>query len=230
MRHPIRVKKYVLAGVITFLVFTLGLALGTIIEYERYSWFKQETQTQGANLESLQFLYLYLSHLEATNASCSVLYTTLEKSIFDLGETLDKLARFQKESWDKEDYSLIKRRYIIDNFNYWFLAKKVKQLCEKDMVNILYFFSETKCDICPSQGILLTHFKKKFGDKLLVFPIDIDLETREPLVRVIKSQYNITRYPSTIVEDTKFEGVMDMETLGKTICTAFKQPPEECKE
>lgn len=218
-----------MVGGITFLVFFLGLTLGTILEYERYSWLKHENELQGANLESLQFLYLYLAHLETSNVSCSVLHTTLDKSINDLGETLDKLVQYRKDSFDKKEYDIIKRRYIIDNFNYWFMAKRVKQLCEQDVVTILYFFSDTTCSICPDQGIVLTHFKKKLGDQVLVFPIDVDLENTEPLIRVIKSQYNVTKYPTIVVEDKKFEGVVPVERLGEIICKEFKHEPEECR-
>jgi thiol-disulfide isomerase/thioredoxin len=91
-------------------------------------------------------------------------------------------------------------------------------LCDDNVVNILYFFSRDQCDICPSQGQILTYFKKKLQDKLLVFPINVDFEEDEDFIKIIRIRYNVTVMPTLVVNDQKYEGVVSRDELSKIIC------------
>lgn len=129
----------------------------------------------------------------------------------------------------KNEFEKIQRRYIIDNLNYWFLTQKTKEVCNLNTVIVLYFYKDKDCQECTTQGIRLTYFKKLFEKRLLVFPLDMELKT-EPMLDILKSKYNITILPTTIIENKKFEGVISQEELKKVICSGFNTPQEECKE
>lgn len=223
VERKISTEKYFIAGIITFLVFSLGFALGIILDNVRLRWAERINKEKEIDYASLQLQYLYLSTLKETNESCFVLHTALEKAISELGESLEKFQLYMKESkLNKEEYSIIGRKYLLDNLKYWLFARKSKQECDMDIVNILYFYSQEHCDICPNQGVILTYFKKKFGEKLLVFPIDVDFEGIEPMITLLRSRYNVTSYPTIIVEDVKYEGIVPKEKLDKIICNLFK--------
>jgi hypothetical protein len=61
-----------------------------------------------------------------------------------------------------------------------------------------------------------------YQEKLLVFPINLDMESQEASLGILKSIYNITMLPSITVEDKKYEGVVSKEELGKIICDNFE--------
>jgi len=152
-----------------------------------------------------------------------VLQAALEKSIVDLGASLDKIQSYKKQSQiNQQDYDLIERSYLIDNLKYWLLASETKKQCGEDYVTILYFFSEKNCPSCPDQGVILTYYKKMYEEKLLVFPINLDMESEEASLGILKNIYNITKLPSITVEDKKYEGVVSKDDLGKIICSNFK--------
>ncbi len=218
--------RYFIAAVIALLIFSLGLSLGMIIDNERFKWIITQNEKQEIDYRSLQFQYLYInSVLGDDNETCAVLQIQLEDTLSDLGYSLDKLLNFQKESnLNKEEYDLLHRRYIIDNLEYWLFAKKTKDLCNTDLVTVLYFFSGTECDICPDQGVILTYFKRKYEEKLLIFPIDVDLEEDEPIIKILKRRYKVYNYPTIIVEDSKFEGVVQKSDLAEIICDNFNDP------
>ena len=73
-----------------------------------------------------------------------------------------------------------------------------------------------------------TYFKNKFGDKLLIFPIDVDYEENEPVITILEKQYKITKTPTLVIEDKKYEGIINEEELKKIICTSFKHEDEIC--
>ena len=97
------------------------------------------------------------------------------------------------------------------------------------MVSVLYFYSLKDCTVCPDQGVILTYFKKIFDERLLVFPINVDLEKEEPFIKIMRSRYNITSYPSIVIQEKKHEGVVQKTDLSRLICGAFKTAPLECE-
>jgi hypothetical protein len=55
-------------------------------------------------------------------------------------------------------------------------------------------------------------------DKLLVFPIDLDLEEDEKFLKILRIQYNITQLPTLIINDDVYPGIQTKEELSGIIC------------
>ena len=213
--------KYIIAGIITFLIFGLGITLGIILEDYRYTLVEDINHKQDVDYLSLQMQYLYLNSFNNFN-NCPVLSTTLKETVKDLSESLSKVVVYEEEK-DFSDLrkTLTLRRYTLDNLRYWLLAQEGKEKCDLDILPILYFYS-SDCPSCPNQGTILTYFKKIFGEQVLFFPINLDLRSEEPMVEIVMSQFNITKYPTLIIKDKKYEGVVQQEQLQDIICSSLK--------
>jgi len=96
-----------------------------------------------------------------------------------------------------------------------------KKKCNLDIVPIIYFYS-ADCPSCPNQGTILTYFKKKFGEQVLVFPINVDLKNSEPMVDIVMEQFTVKKYPTLIIDNRKFEGVVSKEQLQEQICNSLE--------
>jgi hypothetical protein len=222
IRRKLNVARILLALVITVLVFSLGVTLGYVIDSERVRWSERESSRQRVDYESLQWQYLYLSTTESREQTCLVLHTALEDSVANLGYSLDKMQSYQQMTQINDaDYELLARSYALNNLKYWLLATKTKSECGGEYVIILYFFSEKACSICSDQGVILTYYKKIYGDRLLVFPINIDMEKSEPAIKTVKNVYNVTTLPAIVVEQERYDGVVDSDRLGEIICSSF---------
>ena len=231
IERKVSMERYLVAGIITLLIFSLGITLGFVLDQKRLTWAEEKSSLQKLSYESLQLQYLYLDTLEDNEKSCGVLQTALTNTLIDLGETLNNLEYYRDETKiNKNDYNYLLRRFTIDNLKYWLFAKKSKELCDTDNVLILYFFSREDCDICPNQGIILSYFKELFQEDLLIFPIDIDLRDEEPIISLIESVYNIESYPSIVIEDVTHSRVVNKEELGKIICGFYKTPHKSCEK
>ncbi len=223
--RTISTDKYVIAGIITALIFGLGLTLGLILEDARYGLIQRVNQDQEIRYLSLQLQYLFLTSFHNDN-SCLVLTATLQETITDLSNSLNDVISFEeKKSRNKEKKVTVERRYLLDNLRYWLLAKESKKKCNMDIVPIIYFYNQA-CDSCADQGTILTFYKNLFEDRLLVFPVNMDLTEYEPMAKIIQSQFNITQFPTLIVDSTKFEGVVDKEQMQKIICTSLREAPQ----
>lgn len=220
---------YLRVGVFTILIFFLGVALAIIFDNERLNWLLQVNREQELKYQSMQLQYLFISTQENTEGACQVLEASLEQSIAELGKTLDTLETYKKDSSiNKIEYELINQRYVLDNLQYWLFVSRMKSLCKKDLVTVLYFYSSDNCPSCPDQGVILTYFKKIFQDRLLIFPINLDLQKLEPMISLLQKRYNVTSMPSIIVEDKKYFGVISKEELKNIICSSFKSAQKEC--
>lgn len=230
IEREISTSRYILAGVLTFLIFSLGLTLGMIVDNMRLQNADQLNKAQEINYQSLQLQFLYLSTLPNATDSCPTLKVALDKTVAELGESLGQFEDFKKETkLNEQEYDLIGRKYLLDNIKYWFFAEKSKDLCDLNLVSVLYFYSLKECTVCPDQGVILTYFKKIFDERLLVFPINVDIEREEPIIKILRSRYNITTYPSVVIQEQKYEGVVQKSPLSRLICNSFRTMPLECQ-
>jgi len=231
VERKINKGNYIIAALLTIMVFVLGLSLGFLFDNMRLNYSETINKESEVNYLSLQFQYLYLTTLQDTNSSCAVLHSAIEKSTKDLSQSLQDFITFKENSkLNKKQYELIGRRYILDNLKYWLLAKKAKEECNLDVVNVLYFYSTNHCQICPNQGVVLTYFKKQFGDSLLIFPIDVDYEEKEPIISILLDQYDVREHPTLIIEDKKHTGLVSNVEFKDLICNSFKDEKDICKK
>ena len=218
--------KYWVAGIITFLIFFLGLSLGTNIEDHRYNIIEEVNMEQEVKYLSLQLQYLYLNSFSNYD-NCPILSTTLKESVVDLSDSLGEVIAYEEEEEISDlRKEMVMRRYLLDNLRYWLLARETKQKCDLNTVPIVYFYS-TDCPSCPNQGTVLTYFKKLFGEEVLVFPINLDFRNNEPMVEVVMLQFDVTKQPTLIIDNKKYEGVVQKEQMKEIICDSLKQS-EHC--
>lgn len=217
--------KYIVAGIITFLIFSLGLVLGMVLEDKKYNSVEEMNSEQEVNYLSLQMQYLFLNSFSEYN-NCPIISTALKKAVVDLSGSLSEVI-MSEETQDTTGNrkEIIQRRYVLDNLRYWLLAKESKQKCNLNIVPIIYFYS-TSCPSCPNQGTILTYFKNLLGEKVLIFPINLDMYEKEPMVEVVMSMFNVTKYPTLVIDNKKYEGVVKQEQLQKIICGSLKDVPE----
>ena len=229
MARQIYLRTYVAVGFIAFLIFSLGFLISAQIDNERISRVERDTQLQELNYKSLQFQQLYINTLTNNTESCPVFELSLQSSINTLTDSLERMEAYKSSAtFSQDEFDDISRTYVLDNLRYWLFAKKTKELCSLDFVTIMYFYSDTNCGICPDQGVVLSYFKKMFGDRLLVFPINADLEGTEASIPMLQKRYNVTEYPTIIVGEEKYSGVISKSELLPIICSSFAHQEDEC--
>ncbi len=219
-------KIYIKALVITIFIFVLGLVLGIFLSGERVRTIGEFSRVQKLDYDSIQLQFLYLGTLGEQN--CLAVMKTLEENINTLNNIRVKLEDYISQSIvDNLEFTLLKREYVLAEIRYWLLAQKSKELCDIDAVSIFYFYSNDDCQNCKVQGTILTYLKDVFEEKLLIFSLDADFD-KEPIIGILKSAYNITKTPTLVVENRKFEGLVTKNELFEIICPFYKTKVEGC--
>ena len=222
--------KYIIAGVITLGVFFLGLFLGLAIEGKRVNYIESVSRKQNLDFSSLQLQYAFIDEM-SQEKNCLAVQKTFEQNINNLESTRTRLENFDTDATlNKNEFDILKNEYILAQIRYWMLAERTRKLCGSDVVSILYFFSDEKeCLDCDRQAFILTYLKKRFKDKLLIFSFDSKFES-EPMITLLKKTYNVTTYPTIIIDGKSRSNFHDKNAILKEICASYKEKTENCTQ
>jgi len=157
---------------------------------------------------------LYLTGREEKN--CNALLDSLERNIYDLENSRVKLENYIQGSEDVE-FGIVKRDYMLTEIRYWLLAREAKKVCPNDIESLLFFYqTDEQCSDCSAQGHILTYLKSIFNEKLLIFSLDVDFD--EPMIHILKENYNLKEFPSIVLEDKIYTGLTKKEELINDLC------------
>lgn len=229
MIRRIQKGRYFFVLIATIIVFSLGLLLGIVLNEKKVNLIEQMSVSQNLDDLSLQLQFTYLNSLDVSGEKeCAVMRAALEESWANLADAYEKMTKYaDAPDSDPETVRLLKRNDLLNNVRYWFLLKKAKTFCVlDDSVSVLFFFSEEDCPECEIQSIMLEHYKQIFGDQFLLFHINV--RVNDPMVKILLNQYSIDSYPSVVIEERKFEGIMDKEELKAVICSEFEIKHPKC--
>jgi hypothetical protein len=226
-RRPASKGRYLAAAVITAVIFLLGMFVGFTVEGKRVNVMQDMYVEQQVKFASSQLQYSYVSGDGALN--CPALYTIFYSNIKDLDLARIRLENFRQDSKiNTASFDLLKREYTLEELRYWMLADQARKVCGQDIVRVLYFYStDQECPTCSEQGFVLDYLKKLFGDRLLIFALDSQLD--EPMVGVLMKQYNVTSYPGIVIErEQSSNGFVAKDALLAHVCGRFNETPSQC--
>jgi hypothetical protein len=226
-RRPVSKARYVAAAVITAVIFLLGMFVGLTVEGKRVNMMQDVYVEQQINFASSQMQYNYLQSSGELN--CPAVYTVFYNNIKDLDSARVRLENYRQNSKiNTESFELLKREYTLEEVRYWMLAEQAQKTCKQDIVRVLYFYgTDEQCPACGKQGFVLDYLKKLFGDKILIFALDANLN--EPMINVLMRQFNVTSFPGVVVEtDMSSNGYVDKDTLLSVVCGNFNATLPEC--
>lgn len=222
-------RRYIVAGLITILVFCIGLLLGITLTDAQGSAIAATNDQQKLDSESAQLQYLLLSGLRDPEQGCPAALKTLEININAVEDTRKKLESYIGSSIkENDDLTRLKRDYMLSEIRYLLLTEQTQELCGKNAVTLIYFYSNNDCNDCASQGLILTNLKDQFDNKLLIFSLDADF-AGEPIIDILQEQFGITQTPSVVINGKTYSGLKTAEELQPIICSKLPKDTEECK-
>jgi len=203
-KKKLDVKILLSALIISAILFLSGIFIGYSINEQNLGSIENNIQSVTRTLENFQLQFLFFDVL-GENATCPLLTETLSeinKESYDIGSKLT-ITGSESEIKDYNEYITLKKEYSRLLVSYWLLSNKFNNVCEQNVDTVIYFFSKD-CVTCDDQGFVLTYLKGKFDEKLLIFALDADLD--EPSLLVLKNYFNVTEFPTMIINNDKYEG------------------------
>jgi len=201
------------AFALSAIIFGAGVFVGYMMNREKLSAMETSISEIVSDIENFQLQFLSFDVL-GENATCPLLESTLAAINKKSYETGNRLELGLSEMGGDASYVSTKLEYSRLLVSYWLLAEKLKAACETKVSTVIYFYAKD-CSLCSDQAFVLTYMKNNYGSRLLVFALDADLG--EPSVNTLKSYYNVTIYPSLIINGLKHEGLVSQQQLEDTL-------------
>ena len=206
------VNRAIAAAFFTAMIFLAGLSFG-------FFWDSLRTLESEREINELVVYSsaLFLESRLLEEAGCESLRPILDEAVLDLSDALERYEYYVRESrLNMDSENLLYRRYLMSNLRYWFFATEFQEKCGLNNTVVLFFF-DRDCPDCDVMSERLTFLKNKFGGDVLVFPINMDLAYSDPVAKTLESIYNVTSYPTLIINDVKF-GYLSKEHLEDLVC------------
>lgn len=148
--------------------------------------------------------------------SCSAMQKWIDTSTPKIKDLRKDVAAYESSSkFESEEYTILKKRYTNLVLQNMMEIRTLEQNCDKEMLDIVYVYSKYNCPSCEDQGTVLTYYRQKYDERLIVHPLDADLDMDS--VNFIEELYNVTEYPVIIVDGEVHRGLQDKQELGDII-------------
>ncbi|MFH1200627.1 MAG: thioredoxin family protein [Candidatus Micrarchaeota archaeon] len=217
MRQQIHWSAYAIALVITALVFAVGILLGVQLNQQS----SQQLLDQSARLtrQSAELEVLSMIGREGFNASAPLceLYHSQARTLGDetasLGYKLTALEAARGPG--DENVAALKSEYSLLEIRDYLFAKEVNRLCGGKLDLILYFYSNTACQTCKSQGEILSSIRKASPQFTLVYSFDAGLQGSAALV--LKESLGVRSVPSIVANGRLLEGFQEASAISAAL-------------
>ena len=217
-------RKYIVAFIITLAIFLLGFFLGFVMDLQRVNYFQEITEKQKLDLSSLQLQY-ELAQEEPFSESCGAFEVLFQRFMVDLEYNRQRIDNYQEQAnVKKESFDNLKREYMLSQIKFWQISRNLEEFCPQnyDFVTVIYFYSdEVSCADCVDQANVLDYYKRVLKDNILIFSIDETFKDKEPIIELFKATYNITQYPSLIIDDKLYSSFVDKTELQEILCQEY---------
>jgi len=206
---------YLTAAILTLTIFLAGILIGWYLDTKRIEYISKEYENLELDLRSLILENNFFQTFNNPDLYCESSFERLPKIMKEVDKLGNRLESFERiNQFNLEEFERLKKNYILLNIDLWLRLVKLKQQCNYSIHTILYFYPEKECLDCSAQSLVLTYWKEKMPNSVMVFPIDGDLDF--PLIKILKTKFNITTYPSLVIDEKYVvKGFISKEELGK---------------
>ncbi len=209
MKRSLSIPVYAAAFVISLAIFLIGIYIGMLIDQANVRSISDDVSNISEKVASIQLLLL----AEGNSSSfCPVYSSQLDSIDLDVERIGYKLTYLEDEK-GIHDIELKKKYFIVEAESY-LLSQKVRELCGNDDILLIHFYSNKDCPRCREQGVEVL----KARDALLAEGIDaklfsFDAEIGSPVAESFSAQYNVTIYPSIVINGRTYSGFRSSEDL-----------------
>lgn len=216
MRH----KNYVFltAFLLTTIIFFLGYLLSYGMDFLRIREVVNTIQNYEINSQS----YVIENDLVQTMGGdkCEMLNNrirALRTEIQDVGSDLTKYG--VKSVLNKKDFDYLKRRYFLLELEFYNLVNSLNHECGKQYFPVILFY-KIDDEQSQQQGFVLDDLGREYRNQVVILSFDGEYQD-EKTVQILKSQFNVTTYPTTIVDTTVLDHIVYTTELNRTILSVL---------
>lgn len=207
MRAKIETKKYVLAFVITMIVF-----LGALIVSNRFS---EKRITEIKSIESNISMDILSSETQFALLKDSSCKAIDHRTAFseELNTLVQKLSYMEDSlGTNNPEVVSLKKYYSLLQVKDYLLVKQVNEKCGVKPITVIYFYSNAgDCADCIREGYVLTKLREEYPE-LRIYSFDYNLDLS--VVKTMKSIYGVKNtLPALTIWEENYYGFKSAEDI-----------------
>jgi hypothetical protein len=211
MRTKIEKRKYIIAFIITMIVFFGALIISNRFEAKRLTDVKSIEDNISLNIISSETQFALLKESSCKSIDHSTAFSE------ELNSLAQKLS-YMEENLGYKNIEVInlKKYYSLLQVKDYLLVKQVNAKCGVKPITVIYFYSNTgDCPDCIREGYVLTKLREEFPElRIYAFDYNLDLS----VVKTMKSIYGIKNtLPALTVSEENYYGFKDATSIEKII-------------
>ena len=213
MQNQKIVFLYALIG--SIIVFNVGIFMGYMLESSRIEEINQlYAETEMKILDQIT----QINSMSVLEFNCESLIEENVNFANDIFEDAQKITKYEKANILNNEIISQHKRFDLLRSLFWVNSMKIKQKCNSDYHNVVYFYqyNEPTIEQKSRQNVisnLLVELKEKYGNNVMLIPIAGDNDI--PSVNLLLEKYNITELPVILVDEeiqiTDAENLEDVE-------------------
>lgn len=213
MERKISYSLYGLAFLLSVIVFCIGIYVGYLVDQYNQQALAKEVDEISQKASSAQLMLL----LDENGTSFCPVYGSQLDSINQDVENIGYELTYMEEEKHVFDVPLKKSYFVLEAQSYM-LSKKMKERCGDNSTLLLYFYSNANCVSCKQQGDdILRARDETLGKAPVVKIFSFDGDLGSPVADGLKAQFNVTEYPSIVVNGRLYSGTMSKDAVAAAL-------------
>jgi hypothetical protein len=213
MVKPKRSLKFylIIAFFMSSALFISGLSIGFLFNDLKQSNMQESFDSMKSMVESAEIELVLMDFLKE-DLKCEYFMKSAKLMATESHELWAKVVLYEKNGILNDEYYSLKKSYVNSLIKNWVSIEKSKQICELNYSTILYFYTNPNdCPRCSEQGNILDAIRIYYNNEILIFPLDANLEL--DAVDILINVYNVTKYPSLVINGETHLGYLDYPAL-----------------
>jgi hypothetical protein len=212
------------AGIITAIVFILGILLGSFMESSRIESIREEYKQMEVEWADTKLQTIYFQILDPKFCDIAIEENlNFADRVYEEGLKIECYENANKLN-DKNELTYEKQRYTLFKIDFWLNSIYLKNKCKANYTNVVYFYLDKPSLVEKSKqetiSLILRDLKNKYGQQMMLIPIPLDLDL--VTVNVIKSTYHIDKFPTILIDEkSKLEDLPNINEIEKRIKNAI---------
>ncbi|MFP4402172.1 MAG: hypothetical protein ACLFPL_02975 [Candidatus Nanoarchaeia archaeon] len=217
MHREIHKSRHIIVLILTVIIFSLGVLIGSQVEDFRIDNLENQFREESNKFTQIQAEIDYINFLieSEDNISCGTLTDSYLTSVEQLDDSVFRLENYQSTAtFNQKQYRELQNQYFNLETRYFILAQSINTICPFSFDTILYFYTDDEnCPECEDQGVYLDHIKNKYQDDVMIF--SFDTQGSSNIVTLLRLNYDIDVFetPTIIINGEEQLGFSSSQTI-----------------
>lgn len=208
MERKISLSLYALALLLTVIVFSVGVFVGHLFDQSNQQALSADVDAISQKVQSTQLLML----LDDNSSSFCPVYKSQLDLINSEVELIGHKLTYLEEEKESVDVPLKKSYFVLEAQSY-LLSKRINERCGENSTLLLYFYSNKDCFDCKQMGNEILSARDDLGSSAVVKIYSFDGDLGSPVSDALLKQYQVSTYPSIVVNGKLYSGNMDKAAI-----------------